>query len=40
MVKEQMQAAHDAGLESYLFWDAANRYYSLKEVLTATPAAQ
>ena len=34
MVREQIQATHDAGLTSWLFWDAGNHYYSLKQVLT------
>jgi len=36
MVDAQIRATHDAGLESYLFWDAANKYRSLREVLTQT----
>lgn len=33
MVAAQIQANKDAGLDSYLFWDAANRYRSLRQVL-------
>ena len=32
-VKEQLSALHDASLESYMFWDAANKYTSLRDVL-------
>ena len=32
-IEEQLKALHDAGLESYVFWDAANKYTSLREVL-------
>lgn len=35
MVREQIKANEDAGLDSYLFWDPANKYRSLKEVLIA-----
>ncbi|MBC7836694.1 hypothetical protein H7X87_02865, partial [Acetobacteraceae bacterium] len=34
MVQEQIQATADAGLDSWLFWDAANKYRSLREALT------
>ena len=34
MVAAQIQAARDAGGNSYLFWDAANKYSSLRQVLT------
>jgi hypothetical protein len=34
MVREQIKANQDAGLKSYLFWDAANKYLSLKAVLS------
>lgn len=34
MVAAQMRATADAGLTSYLFWDAANKYRSLREVLS------
>lgn len=34
MVAAQIKANEDAGLGSYLFWDAANKYRSLKKVLT------
>jgi len=33
MVQEQIKANEDAGLNSYLFWDPANKYSSLKQVL-------
>ena len=33
MVAEQIKANEDAGLDSYLFWDPANKYRSLREVL-------
>ena len=33
MVAAQIKANEDAGLASYLFWDAANRYRSLRQVL-------
>ena len=33
MVAAQIKANEDAGLTSYLFWDAANRYRSLRQVL-------
>ncbi len=39
MVKEQIQANLDSGLNSYLIWDAANKYTSLRTVLAREPAA-
>ncbi|MEK9177280.1 MAG: putative glycoside hydrolase, partial [Patescibacteria group bacterium] len=33
MVKAQIRANEDAGLSSYLFWDPANKYTSLRAVL-------
>ena len=33
MVSAQIKANEDAGLSSYIFWDAGNKYRSLKEVL-------
>ncbi|OGG51665.1 hypothetical protein A3C18_01380 [Candidatus Kaiserbacteria bacterium RIFCSPHIGHO2_02_FULL_54_11b] len=33
MVAAQIKANEDAGLDSYMFWDAANRYRSLRQVL-------
>ncbi len=33
MVAAQIKATNDAGISSYLFWDAANKYTSLKTVL-------
>lgn len=35
MVAEQIKANEDAGLDSYLFWDPANKYRSLRAVLVA-----
>ncbi|MBI5456441.1 hypothetical protein HY969_01745 [Candidatus Kaiserbacteria bacterium] len=35
MVQEQIKATHDAGLNSYMFWDPANKYDSLRQVLKA-----
>lgn len=35
MVEAQIKAAADAGVRSYLFWDAANKYHSLREVLSS-----
>lgn len=34
MVAAQIKANEDAGLTSYLFWDAANKYRSLRQVLS------
>ncbi len=33
MVQAQIQAAYDAGLDSWIFWDAGNKYTSLRKVL-------
>ena len=33
MVAAQIKANEDAGLDSYMFWDPANKYISLREVL-------
>lgn len=33
MVRDQIKAAADAGLHSYMFWDPGNRYSSLKQVV-------
>jgi len=33
MVQEQIKATYDAGLTSWIFWDAANKYTSLRQVL-------
>lgn len=33
MVRAQIKATQEAGVESYLFWDAANKYTSLRKVL-------
>ena len=40
MVRAQIKATQDAGIDSYLFWDAANKYTSLRSVLSATTNAQ
>ena len=37
MVQAQIQATYDAGLDSWIFWDAANKYSSLRQVLEAQP---
>jgi len=36
MVEAQIQATYDAGLDSWFFWDAANKYTALRQVLTKT----
>lgn len=33
MVAAQIKAAADAGIDSYIFWDAGNKYSSLRQVL-------
>ncbi len=33
MVQDQIQAAQDSGTHSYLFWDAGNKYSSLRQLL-------
>jgi len=33
MVQNQIQATYDSGLDSWLFWDAGNKYRSLRSVL-------
>ncbi|TSC63023.1 MAG: hypothetical protein Athens041674_343 [Parcubacteria group bacterium Athens0416_74] len=35
MVRAQIQANTDAGLNSYLFWDPANKYSSLRQIVSA-----
>ena len=43
MVSAQIKANSDAGLSSYLFWDAANKYTSLRAILknaTSTEASR
>lgn len=40
MVQAQIQADTDAGLSSYLFWDPANKYRSLKAVLASYATVQ
>jgi hypothetical protein len=40
MVAAQIKANEDAGLTSYIFWDAGNKYTSLRKVLTASSTAQ
>jgi hypothetical protein len=37
MVKNQIQATYDAGLTSWIFWDPANKYRSLRAVLRENP---
>lgn len=37
MVADQIRANEDAGLTSYLFWDAGNKYTALRRVLTSAP---
>jgi hypothetical protein len=36
MVAAQIKANEDAGLSSYLFWDAANKYTSLRAILSTS----
>lgn len=33
MVRDQIRANEDAGLDSYMFWDPANKYSSLRQIL-------
>ena len=33
MVSAQIKATTDAGLDSWIFWDAGNKYTSLRQVL-------
>ena len=33
MVEQQIKAEHDGGAQSYLFWDAGNKYVSLRQAL-------
>ena len=40
MIEQQVQATTDAGLNSYLFWDAGNKYTSLRQLLSTTTKAQ
>ncbi|HEY4514166.1 MAG TPA: putative glycoside hydrolase [Candidatus Paceibacterota bacterium] len=40
MVRAQIKATEDAGLNSWLFWDPANKYRSLRAVLQNTPSSQ
>ena len=35
MVQAQIKANTDAGLDSYMFWDPANKYRSLRQVLSS-----
>jgi hypothetical protein len=37
MVTAQINATEDAGLSSYLFWDAGNKYRALRQVLAPSP---
>ncbi len=39
MVEAQIRATYDVGLESYLVWDAANKYTALRQVLKSSTAA-
>lgn len=39
MVQAQIQATYDAGLTSWMFWDPANRYDSLKRVVAPVDKA-
>jgi hypothetical protein len=39
MVEEQIKATEDAGLDSWLFWDAGNTYNSLRQVLLPAQAS-
>lgn len=39
-IKAQIKATYDAGLSSWMFWDPANRYDSLRKVLTAEDVAR
>ncbi len=39
MVEAQIKATYDAGLTSYIFWDAGNKYTSLRKALSV-PAPQ
>lgn len=36
MVADQIRANEEAGLDSWMFWDAANKYTALKEVLASS----
>ena len=38
MVEAQIKATSDAGLDSWLFWDAANKYNALRKVLLSAQA--
>lgn len=40
MVKEQIKATHDAGLDSWMFWDPANKYTSLGPVMREAKATE
>ena len=40
MVEAQIKANSDAGLDSWLFWDAANKYNALRKVLAASSTVQ
>ncbi|TSC68990.1 MAG: hypothetical protein G01um101456_402 [Parcubacteria group bacterium Gr01-1014_56] len=40
MVEAQIKANQDAGLDSWMFWDAANKYNALRKVLAATSTVQ
>lgn len=36
MIEAQIKATEDAGLQSYLFWDASNKYTNLRKILPVT----
>lgn len=38
MVRAQIQATYDSGVDSWIFWDAGNKYSSLRKILTPTAA--
>lgn len=38
MVQAQIKASQDAGTDSYLFWDAGNKYSSLRQILNSHTA--
>ncbi len=40
MVAAQIKATSDAGQNSYIFWDAGNKYTALRQVLSTTPSSQ
>jgi hypothetical protein len=40
MVQAQIQATYDSGVDSWIFWDAGNKYSSLRSVLSSSASAQ